>query len=633
MGEKLESYKFSGNIRWQRGLALFAGSSLLLIAFNNCSSRHEQVQNASTWQGQGGVCEVTLQKEFQSLVHPFFSSRCVECHVEGGKGFGAFASPNLDTAFEAFQAKSLSQLAMNAASDAHYGSITGGARNRNAWASIEKSWPEKESEYLQCLSKSGSGGLDESILTSGKREPLLYSVDTPRTLTWNLSLGSDLDPKATRSLPVRVSLNVKVLYQGTGASRRATGYEFSRPSVSLLNSSTNLIAEGMYIYINGKLVASQTAFAFVSRLISGTTPILLAEGTGATLIEPVSTSDTFGVFFQRLVLTNDVDGSSPPPTPILGMGDVGSNNQLTPILVGAQANVSILRDFGVIRWCLSHLAQTPPASTEAPCEGGEGSVNGWHFLQRPTQIPIDGPDGEKTYYLWVANASLKISAIAAEQRVQRDTQAPAAPQISLVDSSNYLEKAYPTKGPGDFSEDTSKPSLGDLPIARIRINHTNKADISGWCVKNDGATPEANDDCWRWRWDRGEPNNAPLPRQGDNLIYVFVRDRAGNISAASNVLRANNTAGVVSHNDLISNRAMGVFQQRCAYCHEGNQSPGFQQLRIWELAHARRAAQGGDASILVSRTNDELRPMPNLQSKLMEEKYRQILRMWARDPY
>ncbi len=592
------------------------------------------MENASAF-GTSATCDVALQSAFSQEVHPFFRAHCADCHIEGGKGFGAFAAADVDVAFKQFKAKSLAQISVNAANDAHNGTITGGSKNKAAWSAIEELWPQREDEYLQCVSKSGAGGIDESLLTSGKNDPRIYSQRAAQTLTWDLDVSTDLDLRATRSAPVRASIKVQVMYDSSNPPR-AIGYQFSEPTVAMKDGTSQVVLEGMYIYINRKVIASQTAYAYVSRLVKGTGPQILALGSAPTLIQPISTSDTIAVFFQRIVLTNDTDGSSPPAAPILTMSNVNPDLPNAARFVGDQARVTITRDLGVVRWCLT-TTPDKPANTEAPCVGGTGPVNGWYFIQRPTQIAVPAPDGDKTYYLWVGNSSLKMNSSPGTYTVTRDTTPPAPATLAFNGTHpGYLERAYPPimdrNSPNFLRDDTSRSPLGYLPIARVIITHPNENDVKGWCVKNDGNAPAANDACWRWRWDGGKPNNAPLPNFGNNNIVVFVRDESGNVSAVSNLVTGNNSVGSVTHSDLISNRSLGVFYYKCAECHQGSQSPGFQQLRLFELAGARMAADGADGSILVSRTNDPLRPMPNVAGGLMEEKYRQVIRIWARNP-
>jgi hypothetical protein len=610
--------------RWKFGLTVSIG--VLLLWFNNCAPRHETINsNGIIISSSGGVCDENRLREFSKTVWPFLSRQttCANCHIEGGVGLGTFASKDLNSSFNAFSATGLSKISFMATNASHKAPYTGDHLKADV-NTINVVWPKVENDYLDCLSRSGAGGVNESILTSAKPAPGILNIrdiNNPPTqkLTWDLELGADLDETSLRTAPAKISIEIKPLFEvENGRIKRTTGYVFSNPTIQMKDSTTQLIVEVLYIYINKKLVSNNTAFTTVSRVVQGTSEQSLLVGSGPTLIDPVTSTDTFSIYIQRVVRGDEVDSASAPPIPILSMNDAFGTRSTTLVSANGgnpRAQVKITRDPGVTRWCLT-TGTVRPINTEAPCEGGTGPLNGW-FVSRPNESSVPTPDGVKNFNLWVANAYLKLSSTPATYSITLDTTAPAAPSISS--SGQY---------PG-------------IQIAQLSIGAT--ADEAGWCVHDQnsldgesstiGVIPSINNDCWNWGLRGTKPTNVGFNGRGTRYVWVWVRDAAGNISPASNRLTFNNPLNPVTFSQLIGPDSDGaVFTRHCAACHQGSNNPGYQQLQLFNFVSVmsnETTARLGDNSIIIQRTNDSINPMPNVNSGLMDVRYRNLIRLWV----
>ncbi len=591
-------------------ISLLLTAFVLIVAYNNCAGHHDTVGGRSWNAASIATCEAELMANFKSTVYSFVRSpnACVSCHVDGGQGLGAFASADVDRAFANFSTAGLQKISSQAISPAHKPPYSG-VHHKPAIDTLNVSWPESEANYVDCLAKAEGGGVDESLLTASKGASGVYTNKTEQTISWDLDVPADLDGQATRTLPAKLFLSVRVLYQTIAGVERAKGYIFSNPMLQMKDPSLQVVIEGVYIHINGTLISSQTAFINVSRVVSGTQQVYLMRGDGNTIIDPVATTDTFAVYMRRALLTSAVDDSVPPLTPLLSITDSQTGSKT--LLKSRTAPISILRDSGVVRWCLTE-SLTPPASTEAACPYPDAPVdpklvvNGW-FVKRPTNFTFSSGDGAKRLYLWVANDSLMINESPATVAVTVDTTDPVAPTISNL-------------------------TVTDTQVADLTI--TNTSDVTKWCVWEQNiidpapGKPDLDDPCWAWSYDGGKPDSVGFRGGGDRDVWVFVRDAAGNVSDASNKLSANNPFGPVTFAQLTgaAGDVRSVFTNNCATCHANIQNPGYQKLRLFEYNVALEVA---DSGALVARTNNPLSPMPNINGGLMPKKYRDMIRLWV----
>ncbi|MES2855126.1 MAG: cytochrome c [Bdellovibrionota bacterium] len=588
-----------------------------MLGFNNCGVPLAKVSlKDSDLSSTGNSCDSTRLSNYKAGFYPFMRSNCVSCHIEGGPGLGTFASTDLATSFASFSGAGVTKIGYMATNPAHKPPYTG-IQHKPAIDSLSTSWLASEKAFLACVSKSENGGVDESILTAPKVAPSIYSgLNVTQKLTWDLELANDLDGSVKRALPAQISVDVKVLYLMIGGKNYAKGYIFTNPVMQLKNSSQQIVIEGLFFYINETPITSQTTFTSLSRVVAGTTAVPLMKATANTLIEPIATTDTFQLYIRRILPTSGVDESPAPLTPILNLADsdIGVNTHTNSVT----ASTFIMRDAGISRWCLSE-SPTRPANTEAPCNSGmtgDDTVNGWSLV-RPTSFKFSAGDGLKKLYLWVANENLKINETAAEAFIQLDTVAPAAPTIASV-------------------------TVGSTQVATMSVSHPVQSDVTGWCVFEQNSIkakpvnpPGFDNACWKWTDNGAKPATVGFRESGSRDIYIYVRDIAGNVSASSNKMTATNPFGAITLSQLTGNLgARSVFKNRCLTCHGDASAPGYSQLQLGTYDGAAEVANSG---LLVSRINNTLSPMPNINGGLMSQAERDLIRLWTmpeegRDP-
>jgi mono/diheme cytochrome c family protein len=590
---------------------LIVFAPVLFICYTNCGDMSAGGRDgAAQLASLGGNCDETLLNHYKTVVYPFFRqpTTCISCHIEGGPGLGTFASVDPDASFAAFSGAGLTKIQYMATNPAHKPPYTG-VQNKPAMDAIVASWLAYQNEYLQCVAKTQNGGLDESMLTASKKAPKIYSGPTvTQTLTWELDLATDLDDSVKRSIPAKISVDIKVLYQTIDGKQVAKGYIFSNPVMQLKSDSVQIVIEGLFFQINGVPITSQTTFTSLSRVVGGTTATPLMKAQANTLIEPLSTQDDFQLYIRRIVPTAGNDESPAPLTPIISLADAstGSDQYST----AADTSVIILRDAGIVRWCLSE-SPTKPVSTEAPCQNsvmGAGTSNGWS-LARPTKFTFGAGDGAKKLYLWVANENLKINDSPGTVSITLDTTAPAAPTIGGI-------------------------TVSDTQVATMALSHPAEADVTGWCVfeqnsiKAAPAKPKLNNVCWSWSDAGVKPTTVGFKDGGSRDVYVFVRDKAGNISAASNKQTAMNSFGAITYAQLTAagSGARAIFANRCLTCHGQSSGPGFSKLQLSMYSAAVDVAQSG---LMVSRINNVTSPMPNVAGGLMPQRERDLLKLWT----
>jgi mono/diheme cytochrome c family protein len=592
-----------------KNIALYSSILVvLLISFNNCGRPFAKVDlNDQDLASSGSNCDDIRMSTFRKTFYPFFRANCIACHIEGGPGLGTFASPDLASSFASFSAAGVSKIGYMATNPAHKPPHTG-LQNKPIIDSMTATWQVSDKAYLACQSKSQNGGEDESLLTAPKAAPSIYSAtNATQTLTWELDQAADLDATVKRSLPMRISIDIKVLYTTVAGNTLAKGYIFSNPTAQLKDGTKQIVIEGLFFYINGTPISSQTTYTSLSRVLAGTSPIRLMKANANTLIEPIATTDTFQLYLQRIVPTSGLEDSPTPLTPILSLGDPMTG--LNTYLKSSISNVFIMRDSGIARWCLSESA-VKPASTESPCDSsmtGPGTLNGWS-LSRPTSYKFSAGDGLKTIYLWVANEGLKINDVPAQANIQVDTVAPQPAVINSISAS-------------------------DIQVAPMSISHPNPSDVAGWCVFEQNIVdtapgkPALDNVCWTWTDNGVMPTSVGFKEGGQRNVWVFVRDIAGNVSDASNMMSGTNPYGAISFSQLTTaTDKRGVFKNRCLACHSDASNPGYAKLQLFNYMAASKV--GGDG-VLVSRINNALSPMPNVNTGLMPQDERDLIRLWT----
>lgn len=582
-------------------------ASFLLVAFGvGCSVNMVAPVKKSSNVSMSGTCDEILFEHYKAEVYPFFRSpsTCVSCHIEGGQGLGTFASADQKVAFAAFNAAGVSKVSYMATNPQHKPPYTGDQNKPavNAWSSV---WVTHQSEYFDCVSKSQNGGVNESLLTSAKGASDIYASPTAmQTLSWDLDLAEDLDVSVSRSVPARISIDVRVLYQ----NNKAQGYIFSNPRMILKDVTKQVIVEGLFFHINRVPISNQTTFTNLSRIVSGPAELPLMTAQANTLIQPVSSQDVFQLYLQRIAPTSGTDGGTVPLTPVLRISDTTTGS--TTLIKSETVNVNIVRDAGILRWCLSE-SPAKPASANAPCLSGatgDGTLNGW-FLSRPSSFTFSSGDGIKQLYLWVADQNLGMNDQPAVVDATLDTTAPLPASIGSI-------------------------TVTDTQVAAMSVTHPNEGDVYGWCVieqnsiKAAPARPALDNTCWRWTDASSKPTTVGFKEGGARNVWVFVRDQAGNVSSASNVFAATNPFGAVTFTQLTSSAGgpRAIFYNRCFTCHGSSANPGYSKLQLFNYEEAKDVADNG---VLVSRINNPISPMPNVNGALMPQRDRDLIRLWT----
>jgi mono/diheme cytochrome c family protein len=320
-------------------------------------------------------------------------------------------------------------------------------------------------------------------------------------------------------------------------------------------------------------------------------PKNIFDGEVEAPLSVISSGDKISFAFGYFSLRQRTDNPPTPPSPT-----VAAKNPYTRV---AQVPISIGNDGTARRWCLTSVA-TKPTSTAVACPGFEGkTTTGW-LTARPANFDLTTlgrtpASGETiTFYLWVANSDLKISAAPGQGQVVFDSTAPASPTFGSV-------------------------SLGATQIADL-VGLGDSNEPVSWCVQETATMAEAQkaDGC---KFVSTKPIYVGLRGSGTRYVAVFVQDRAGN-QARTDVKTVVNTYGRISYEQLTSTTsgARGVFASRCVSCH----GTGGQSNANWDVTSYSATVAKKDK--VLSRIDDTAQPMP--PTGLLEERERALIRLW-----
>ena len=570
-------------------ISLALGAALLPI-LSACFGAPQAVQTSLSAgaEQQRGFCEAGLKAAFESTYRPLLtdSSLCLSCHTDGGASPFKFASPDLTTAFSAFLQVGADRVGVNATNPTHAPGRTGPALETQ-FSQAHTRWIPAYAEFERCL---GSSGGSDALNAGNKSSSDLYFGDgRTATLTWQLS-DVDITPSTAR-FPATFSIDVRVDYQNVGGEMIAVGYVFTNPRLSMLTGEFEVEIEGLIVRINDVQAPGIEPFLSARRTFRGVDPQNLYSGQVRSALPVVTSGDKFSVSFGYVHLRARTDNPPIPPTPVLA-----ARNAFTRT---AQVPVSISNDATARRWCLT-ASTSRPNSTAEPCPGFEGATtNGW-LTARPANFDLAAlgravTSGETvSFYLWVANSDLKISAGAGVTQVTFDTTAPVG-----------------------------------LTLAALAVTDTQIADLTGlqdpnepvtWCVLESSAQTgvERSDNC---SFGATKPAFVGLRGGGTRYVAVFARDRAGNISR-SEIRTATNPFGRITFQQLndVAQGARAVFLNRCASCH-GTTMP---QQALWDSSlYADTVAK---RTSILNRIDSATQPMP--PTGLLDAKERALIRLW-----
>jgi hypothetical protein len=233
----------------------------------------------------------------------------------------------------------------------------------------------------------------------------------------------------------------------------------------------------------------------------------LADGSVYSVrVSAVDAAGNAGASTCSNALTIDLDA----PTFALSDGTTSSTAHVRQ----AAASVSIGNDAAAVKWCLSETQTSAPANGSATCAGGAGPSNGW-YTSRPTNINLSAGEGTKTAYLWIADATDLVYVASVTDAITRDETLPAAPSVAISD---------PNTSSANYTNQSS-----------ITLGITSDTDATAWCaIEQAAATADPSAPAWNAGcWVTTRPTTATLTATGSRKVFVFTKDVAHNISAAS----------------------------------------------------------------------------------------------------
>jgi hypothetical protein len=301
-------------------LGIFVGL-IGLLSLSSCGFGQrdkEESNDASSAERAAAVaaiCDPPMQSAFGQSYHGFLMTNCNSCHVAGGEGKGAFSSPDIGVAFNAFKGSSASRVNSFAVNPNHKPPTTG-AQHAAAISGLSSQWDTVENQYQACLASGGGlgggglGGLPTGprIETVAKTMPT-FVVPAPgvttaaQTLTYNL--GTEISaPAGTVFAGSSFSFDIKARTSATGE----TSYVIERPTFTASAASAIQVRD-IQIKINDVHVDSATALTTTTRKIPASqnrvlVPVVGGLPTGVFIIErPILPTDRLTVTFGQIITT------------------------------------------------------------------------------------------------------------------------------------------------------------------------------------------------------------------------------------------------------------------------------------------------------------------------------------------
>jgi hypothetical protein len=192
--------------------------------------------------------------------------------------------------------------------------------------------------------------------------------------------------------------------------------------------------------------------------------------------------------YQAIAADWRFQGSLEPPTASLTGVPKVTNKSSTPLTISASSPTGR----AITGYYVSTAGKAPT------------SASNWKATP-PTSLQFGATDGEKTIYVWARDASGAISS-AATARVNVDRTAPIANINILPAAVNHRAVSIKVTGNGTGSQ------------------------INGYIVRQGGSAPGPHDAAWR----STPPAGFDLVgTNGTMTLQAWVRDRAGNVSAAA----------------------------------------------------------------------------------------------------
>jgi hypothetical protein len=276
---------------------LFLSSVLL---YQNCGAplHNEATTSISFFSGS---CEATLMNAFGSSYYKTFKAKCASCH-SNGPGIGAFANPDFQTAFNAFNSMGRLRVERNFVNPAHQSGITG-PENQSLIDRYSSIWTTAEESFTKCAQNSGQDvipGLEMLTLHKSNATMVRNARSGNPWVKFEWDLENEMANSADRGkylMIFSIEMHVAVM------NGNLRGYEFRNPTVRLKpNATTPYRINKILFSINQNKLYDVTTFSQMSALIVSMSDFNIAPNSGVALAvhSPVLATDGFAIAFGKL---------------------------------------------------------------------------------------------------------------------------------------------------------------------------------------------------------------------------------------------------------------------------------------------------------------------------------------------
>ncbi len=300
----------------------------MLLQFNNCSKYHPPDMSSSSSSSNtssstsgltktGDLCEDTIRELFAEGYYQFVRQNCAQCHATDTSR-PQFASPDVNWAYQVFQARGYQKLSSNAVSPSHQPPSTG-TQHTQTINELKLKWQQGVGEYNTCKGlPTETVSVDPkdilTVQTSDKKIPVM-KVNEEQILTWDLTKELALLKMnmALPSLGATSKFQIKVTRRKNAAGQDY--YAFHDPVV--FNNATDVKVKTIYIKLNTRLIMYPSTFKYINKDIyanstnTGDNIGLLSTG-GLVALGAVTAQDFVNVAFETL----EPETLGPRPAPV-----------------------------------------------------------------------------------------------------------------------------------------------------------------------------------------------------------------------------------------------------------------------------------------------------------------------------
>lgn len=284
---------------------------------SSTSSAGGTSSSASGLTKTGDLCEDTLRELFAAGYYPFVRQNCAQCHATDSSR-PQFASPDVNWAYQVFQARGYQKVSSNAVSPSHQPPSTG-TQHTQTINELKLKWQQGVGEYNECKGlPPETVSVDPkdilTVQTADKKIPVM-KVNEEKVLTWDLTKELSL-LKPNTSLP---KLGTSAQFQITVTHRQnAAGqdyYAFRDPII--FNNASDVKIKTIYIKLNTRLIMYPSTFKYINKDIyagstnSGENIGLLSTG-GLVALGTVTSQDFVNIAFETL----EPQTLGPRPAPV-----------------------------------------------------------------------------------------------------------------------------------------------------------------------------------------------------------------------------------------------------------------------------------------------------------------------------